>query len=450
MTRRAIVVTALVAASASLAATSASATDGYFSHGYGMKAKGMAGASTATAEDTFGGATNPAKMVFVGDRIDFGIDFFSPQRSASRSGSNIGIDGTADSDSTLFEIPEFGYNKLINPKFALGVSVYGNGGMNTDYPGGQIPSGTACGPGTPPTGFNPASGPYNLLCGNGRLGVDLSQLVIAPTASYKLSDTQAIGIAPLFGYQRFKAEGLQAFAGFSNSPSNVTNQGYDTASGWGARIGWFGKITDTLTLGAAYSTKIAMSKFDKYKGLFAEEGGFDMPENYNLGLAFKVSPTVTVAADYQRINYSGVKSVGNPSSLLLNCVGGDASACLGGSNGAGFGWQDINVWKLGVEYQYNDRLTLRGGYNRSDNPIQSKDVTINILAPGVVQDHLTLGATYVTQGGGELTLAYMHAFKNSVSGSSFFNNFTPPGATAGSEKIQMYEDSIGIAYGWKM
>jgi long-chain fatty acid transport protein len=447
--KRKVIVEALVLAAASLIATSASATDGYFSHGYGMKAKGMAGAGTAATADAFGGANNPAQMVFVGDRIDFGVDAFSPQRSASRSGSDplLNIDGSADSDSTLFAIPEFGFNKLINPKLALGVTVYGNGGMNTDYPGDQIPSASAC------AGFNPPTlpGPYNLLCGTGRLGVDLSQLVIAPTVAYKLTDSHAIGIAPLFGYQRFKAEGLQAFDNptFSTSPGNVTNQGYDTASGWGARIGWLGKITDQLTIGAAYSTKIAMSKFDKYKGLFADGGAFDMPENYNVGLAFKASPTVTIAADYQRINYSGIASVGNPSSLLLNCAGGDTSACLGGSNGAGFGWQDVNIWKLGVEYRYSDQLTLRGGYNHSDNPIQAKDVTINILAPGVVQDHVTLGLTYTFQGGGELTAAYMHAFQNSVTGSSLFSNFTAP-LSAGNEKIQMYENSLGIAYGWKM
>jgi long-chain fatty acid transport protein len=441
---------ALALVSASFAAVPSSATDGYFQHGNGMKGKGMAGASTAATNDAFGGANNPAQMVFVGNRIDFGVDAFSPQRSASRTGSNLGIDGSADSDSTLFAIPEFGFIRLIDPKVALGITVYANGGMNTDYPGDQIPSGTACGPAAPPNGFNPAPGPYNLLCGNGRLGVDLSQLVIAPTAAYKLSDNHAIGIAPLFGYQRFKAEGLQAFTGFSNSPNNVTNQGYDTASGWGARIGWLGKITDDLTLGAAYSTKISMSKFEKYKGLFAEGGGFDMPENYNVGLAYKVSTSVTVAADYQRINYSKVASVGNPSSLLLSCAGGDPSACLGGSNGAGFGWQDVNVWKLGIEYRYSEQLTLRGGYNHSDNPIQAKDVTINILAPGVVQDHVTLGLTYTFQGGGELTAAYMHAFQNSVTGPSFFNNFVPPPATAGTEKIQMYENSLGVAYGWKM
>ena len=102
--------------------------------------------------------------------------------------------------------------------------------------------------------------------------------------------------------------------------------------------------------------------------------------------------------------------------------------------------------KIGVEYQYSSALTLRAGYNHTDNPIQSRDVTFNILAPGVVQNHLTAGFTYSLSPSTEITMAYMHAFKNSVTGSSLFNNF---GVPAGNEKIQMSEDSLGIALGWK-
>jgi len=439
----------IIATAAACAATmQAWGTDGYFQHGYGIISKGMAGAGTAVASDTFGGASNPAKMVFVGNRLDVGVDLFSPRRSSERSGSSalLGpIDGSADSDSTLFAVPEFGYNKMIDSNLAVGVSVYGNGGMNTDYPGGQIPSASAC------AGFYgvPTPGPYNLLCGTGRLGVDLIQLIVAPTLSYKLSENQAIGIAPLFGFQRFKIDGLQAFAGFSTSPSDMSNRGNDTAQGVGFRVGWFGRSGDTLSFGAAYSTKIKMSNFDKYKGLFAEGGDFDMPVNYNAGIAAKVTPETMIALDYQHINYSGVKSVGNPSALLLQCAGGNLANCLGGSDGAGFGWHDVSVWKLGVEYRYSSRMTLRGGWNHTDNPIRAEDVTINILAPGVVQDHLTLGLTYLLESGGELSFAYMHAFNNSVSGSSFFNNFTG-GLPAGSETIQMHQNALGVAYGLKL
>jgi long-chain fatty acid transport protein len=122
---------------------------------------------------------------------------------------------------------------------------------------------------------------------------------------------------------------------------------------------------------------------------------------------------------------------------------------LGCDSCRGFGWSSTNVFKLGGEYQYNPNLVLRAGYNHTDNPISSRDVTINIVAPGVIKDHATLGFTYSLSKDSELTMAYMHAFKNSVQGSSLFNSFPIAPATAGSEKIQMYQDSLGIAYGMK-
>jgi long-chain fatty acid transport protein len=392
-----------------------------------------------------GGAVNPAKMVWVGNRIDFGADVFSPKRSSERTGTSgfgTGMNGSADSDSEYFLIPEFGYNRMINPNLSLGVTVYGNGGMNTDYPGGQIPGGTAC------AGFNsagPAGAPYNLLCGSGSLGVDMMQLIVAPTAAYKISPNHSLGISPLFAYQRFKVNGLQGFVGYtpSGTTSALTNQGYDSSTGWGVRIGWMGKLSDSVTVGAAYATKMEMGSFDKYRELFADQGLFDIPENYNLGVAFKATPKMTLAFDYQRINYSGISSVNNPSTNFGTQIG----STLGVAGGRGFGWEDINVFKLGVEYEYSQNLTLRGGLNHGDNPIQSRDVTFNIIAPGVVQDHLTLGLTYKTKSGGELTFAYMHAFEKSVTGSSLFNTWVPG---TGSETIKMHQDSFGIAYGWKM
>ena len=105
-----------LAVAGALAAGGAGATNGYFSHGYGMKAKGMGGVATARAVDAFGGANNPASMVWAGDRIDFGVDLFSPRREASRSGSApaLGpIDGAVDSDRNYCLSREVGYNKMI-------------------------------------------------------------------------------------------------------------------------------------------------------------------------------------------------------------------------------------------------------------------------------------------------------------------------------------------------
>ena len=420
------------------------ATNGYFAHGYGMKAKGMAGAATATASDAMGGANNPASMVWVGDRLDVGIDWFSPKRTAKRENTTGNANNfNQDSDSNNFFIPELGYNKMLGTNMSLGLTVYGNGGMNTDY-AGNTNSAAAC------TGSGSTALTLNALCGSGDLGVNLEQLVFAPTFAYKINPNHSIGVSPLIGYQRFAAKGLSAFGQISSDPANLTNRGHDDAWGWGIRVGWQGRITDTFTLGASYSSKIKMGEFDRYKGLFAEKGSFDIPENFNLGLAWKVMPTATIALDYQRINYGDVPAIAN-SSQQTGCTAappagpGVGSGCLGGSTGIGFGWKSIDVWKLGFEYQATKALTLRAGYNHGDNPIGSRDVTFNILAPGVVQDHVTLGMTYAMSPNSELTVAYMHAMEESVSGRTnptYFN-------VGGTETIKMKQNSLGVSYGMK-
>ncbi len=429
---------AIVAASGS-----AFATDGYFAHGYGMKAKGMGGAATAMASDAMGGANNPASMVWAGDRLDLGLDFFSPRRNISRSGSaDPFLNGSADSGSNLHYVPEFGFNKMLGWDMAMGVTVYGNGGMNTDYPGGQTAGSPTCG------AFLP--GGSNLLCGNGRLGIDLMQVIIAPTFAMKVNKQHSFGVSLLLAHQQFKASGIQSFAGFTPSGvgTNLSNLGRDKSNGVGLRLGWMGQLNDQLSMGAAYSPKMKMSKFDLYKELFADQGGFDIPENWSVGIAFKPNEQWKLAADYQQINYGGVNSVGNSSRMPLDALGfPGVPNSLGCSSCRGFGWSNIDVIKLGAEYQLIKDLTVRAGYNRAKNPIQSRDVTFNMLAPGVVQDHYTLGFTYNVSKDSELTMAYMHAAKNSVSGSSLFNSFT--GGTSGNEKIEMYQDSLGIAYGLK-
>ena len=158
------------------------ATNGYFSDGYGIKAKGMAGVGIALPQDGIAAATNPAGMAFVGDRADIGIDWFKPMRGADISGTGGACCNGAfqGNDSNNFLIPEFGYNRMLSPQLALGVSVYGNGGMNTDYS-------------QPNVLFNGGTANHS--------GVDLSQLFIAPTIAYKVTPQHSLGVSLNFAYQ---------------------------------------------------------------------------------------------------------------------------------------------------------------------------------------------------------------------------------------------------------
>ena len=405
-----------------LGASPVYATNGYFAHGFGVNAQALGGAGVALPQDTLDAAVNPANMVFLGKRYDLGIAFFNPNREYTVTGNPSGFPGTfgfapgtVKSDTKWFVIPSIGANWMLNADSSAGISIFGNGGMNTDYPTqtyGDASSSTT--------------------------GVDLSQLFIAPTYARKLAPQHAVGITPILAYQSFAQKGLQTLAPFSSDSGNLSNKGDDTAYGYGARIGYQGEIVPSLNLGLSYQTRIFMSKFKKYAGLLAEQGDFDIPSNWTAGLAYKTTPELTFVFDVQRINYSEVKSVGNP--MLPNLQ----TSQLGNDNGAGFGWKDMTVYKLGVQWQSSKEWIWRAGYSQGDQPIQDIEMPFNILAPGVIEQHATVGFTRAMANNQDLNFALTRAFSHSVSGA---NALEAPGQQTIELKMDQWQLALG--YAWK-
>jgi long-chain fatty acid transport protein len=416
-----------VAASVSPAAH---ATNGYFSHGFGTKSKALAGAGVALPQDSLAAATNPAGEVWVGDRMDLGIALFSPRREynsgASGGGATLqnafGGANAIKSDHNYFLIPNFGRNWMLNNDSSFSVAVFGNGGMNTDYK---------------------APGPF----GGGKTGVDLMQLFVAPTYSRKINASSSWGVSAILAAQRFKAVGLSNFAGFSSSPGNLTNRGYEMSYGAGLRIGWQGEVASGLTLGAAYTTKISMTKFDKYKGLFAQDGGFDIPASATVGLAWKTTPTSVLALDVQWINYNGVDAIANTiTPLTTSCTPGAPATgpgCLGASNGAGFGWRNMTIVKLGYQWESSPKWTWRVGVSHGRQPIPDSEVMFNILAPGVMETHVTGGFTMKMGKTSEFSMAAMYAPEKTVSGNA-------PAALGGMPiELKMKQFEVEASWGWR-
>ena len=143
-------------------------------------------------------------------------------------------------------------------------------------------------------------------------------------------------------YQTFDANGLTNFGIYSLDAANPTNNGKDSATGFGLRLGVQAEVAPGITLGASYQPEIDMSEFDKYADLFAESGDFDILSNWTIGLAWKISSESVFLIDVQQINYSDAASASNSITALTDgsCIPGapaTGSGCLGGSNGAGLG-----------------------------------------------------------------------------------------------------------------
>jgi long-chain fatty acid transport protein len=386
--------------------------------GYGTKQQGQGGAGVAKPGDSLAGATNPAGLLLVGNRFDIGLTLFRPNRNATISGNTLppgypDVNGAYDGNRVKnFVLPELGYSLQYRPNLALGVAIYGNGGLNTSY--------------TTPI----------LLLGTTRGGVNIEQVFISPTLAYKVGAHNSFGIAANIAIQLFADEGLQNFESTASiDPAHVSNNGNSYGTGGGVRVGWLGELNRVVSVGATYQSRTWVSKFNRYSGLFAEHGGFDVPANFAGGAAVKLGAKATLLYDEERILYGSVKSIANPLA---------SASPLGTDSGPGFGWHDINVVKTGIDYDVNPSLTLRGGYNHGGAPFDSSQAFFNLLAPAVTKDHLHAGATIGLKDGKEISFAYIHAFNNTVNGL----NAIPSAYGGGNVNLSMYQNSFQVAFGW--
>jgi len=405
----------------------AGATNGYFAHGYGARSKALAGASTARPLDSFAAAVNPASIAYIGDRLDAEIELFSPRRQYTVDGTPTLApgafplnSGTYQSDSEWFPVPAIGWNHRIDAEQAVGVTLYGNGGMNTDYV-------------ATPNPLCPFPGGSGTFCA-GTTGIDKAQAFIVPSYAHSFGDGRfSLGIAPIFAIQRFKARGLNAFAPFSSDPEHVSNQGYDYSFGGGVRVGGLVEVIPGVRFGASYKSRITMSKLDDYAGLFAEQGSFDIPESFNFGLAWDINKEITTSFDVEHIRYSQIDSVGNP--MFPNLM----TKRLGEDGGPGFGWKDMTIFKLGAEWRPNKRWTWRAGVSYGAQPIPKSEVLFNVLAPGVQEYHLTTGFSRAIGDKDEVNFAFMYSPSNSVKG---------PNPLSPKQNIELEMDQYSFQLGW--
>lgn len=240
----------------------AGATDGYFQVGFGARQNALGGAGVANSTDAMAQTLNPAGIVGVGDQWQVGGAAFMPFRGYSATGTGLVAAGSVDSDANIFIMPNFALVRQIDAQSAWGISVYGNGGMNTTY--SAVPNATLGCAGM-------GGGAPGVFCG-GVSGVDLMQAFISLDYARQAGPVK-FGIAPTLAVQRFQAKGLGLFAGFSTSGGNVTDNGFDYSFGGGLRAGIEIEATPGLRFGLSGQTKMYMTKFDKYSGLFDDQGG---------------------------------------------------------------------------------------------------------------------------------------------------------------------------------
>jgi long-chain fatty acid transport protein len=405
------------------------ASNGYFPHGVGSKNKSLAGAGMAMPEEAISMVNNPAVAVLLGNRLEAGLTAFMPRRNyttfESESGGEQGVFtiGPADIDSSkeLFLMPEFAGIKQLQNDTALGTAFYMRSGMSTAYKGGVA-------------AFDPdGSGPLDVTSlpgtfGDGDIRFELSQAYVDIAWAKKLSEDTSFGISVVLATQSLEVGGLRglsqysevfAASGGAQTPSALSGNGTDRSYGVGLKVGFHHEFADKFSFGLMYQSKISMGAHDDYSDLLADAGKLDIPPWVRMGASWQALPQLTVSIDAQQMWFSKIDALANSFGNLDHCPsaqrgGVEPGSCLGGANGAGFGWADVPVYSLGLSWLVNDNWTLRAGISNSEQPVPREETTLNLLFPSMSEVHFTSGVTWRMGNDRELSFAFMYTEEESL------------------------------------
>jgi long-chain fatty acid transport protein len=388
-----------------------------------VKATGRAATCIADPLDSLVGAYNPAGITGVGDRLDveggwtrnFGTSRVSGNLSPLAPLVNRNFQGMRTHDVYP---GAFGLTKafcVCDYELAAGVVFYNRNYQKTTYNRSLV------------------------LLGTSHLGLEYFHQTLSPILAIRICNSHSFGISGNYQVERLKVNGLENFdnALFSNHPGRVTNNGYSWATGWSFTLGYWGQLTDCLSIGLTYQPKTCMHKLGKYKGFLAEHGKLNIPPKYGAGIAYRVLPCVTVAFDVEYIQWDRIRSLRNR--LLHHGV----LERLGTRHGPGFGFRNQTYYRIGAEWQIDDCWAVRVGFRHANSPVRKSQTTINLLTIDCVEDFATIGATWSWRCF-EVSSFFAWGFQNRIRG----RNVIPAQFGGGNVRLKEQKYALGLAIGW--
>jgi long-chain fatty acid transport protein len=405
-----------------LAAPAAWAGDGHTLHGVGAVNSAMGGAGVALPIDTIGGLLlNPALAVGQdGSHFAFSAEYNEAKNAVESSVQTpIGtFGGHTDEAGDRALIPAFGFvHHTRGSNFAYGIGFLGLAGFGADYPQDN---------------HNPILAPQPQ--GFGRVYSNYQLLKVPTVLAWQISDAFSFGLSLNAAHATLTADP----AGFASpdcsspqGPCFVPHVNADSAWGYGAGVGIRYKITQTLALGASYNSKTKFQTFewnsavaDPQLATFGQARKIklqlDMPAVTIVGLGWTPVDRLAVALDEKLVNY---ESTAGFSDVL--------------------GFKNIKVTELGLQYRATDIVTLRGGYNKSQNPIPADRTFFTIETPAIFKTHYCGGIGLKVSDILNLDLAYYHVPENKITGPIFGPTGPVPGATV---STLMAMDSVVLTF----
>jgi long-chain fatty acid transport protein len=412
-------------------------TDGHFLHGAGPVNEAMGGADTGLCLDATGAiAWNPACTArFTGRRFEFHGTVFVPNRSLSSvvianafgpgvPGATLSGTTTSKTDTSFMPGIAFIYHPA-GSATAYHFGMLAVSGFGVDYPANTDFSNPILTP-QAPNGF-----------GFGRIRSDYMLVTLPVGLARQITERFSVGFSavPSFSMlQVIPAPFSAPVSGGSSMPYYLPARNHAPSFGGGFNVGVHYAF-EKVSLGVSYRAPVWFQQFRwKSKDLTQSSHNLNfqmnLPQVVSVGTGISPAKSTRIGIDVRWINYA-------------NTPGFDKAGYNDTGAVAGFGWKNIWTISAGVQQKVSKSTRLMAGYNFSENPISGKYTFFNTPAPAIVQHHATAGLTQ-SMGKMDMSVAYYHAFQNSISGPWV----SPMGAIPGtSVTSRMSENSITFGFG---
>ncbi|MEE9342997.1 MAG: outer membrane protein transport protein [Gammaproteobacteria bacterium] len=405
------------------------ATNGLNLLGFGTESMAMAGADIAVARDTFALNINPAGLAQIEHSR---LDQYAAVAYAFDYSHNDAFNENTKTSNKHAYLADLGYVKRFSKSLTAGFGLFAQGGAGNKF-----------------RNLNTAFGTRD------DLGVTFAIARIIPGLAYAVNDKLSLGLSLLLTRSTLEQEvfpdtsftdpgnTLPPFFGFHLKDASTLRPGI--------KAGVMYKPGKSLTLGLTYTSKVTLKLkdghanvnlsaigLDKVRYRNASASGIDQPEELGIGAAWQVTNKLLLAAELNWINWSD--AVKRSSLKLKDPDNATAPPVL--EQSMNLNWRDQYVVALGAAYDWNDRLTLRGGFNYGRNPVPAN--TINPLLAAIAKYHITTGLSYQLTPHWKAGTALEYQLKTSQ---NYTNQQLPFGAKS-KETLHMMSLHFMVSYIW--
>ena len=384
-----------------LFSTAAIAQTGHVMQGVGAVNMSMGGASTAQPLDISGSLYwNPATISSFNDNIlklDVGLFFSSPELSSSLPAGMLGpgtpsVSGVTKDDRGVSIMPNIAYLwSKKDSKHTFGASAFGISGFGVTFP--EESNNPFNSNFNPLENSNPINYPQEAM-GFGHIESDYMLLQIGLSYAYEITDKLSIGAQPNFNYAALEL--------IPNPTASPTMAGYPSTNkassiGFGAQFGLFYDSGYGLKLGASYKTTQKFSEF-KFDNTYLDNSSsnnelqMDYPAIFSLGLGYSTKD-IDLALDFRRVDYENTDGFSETGWTPTGSV-------------AGFGWENISIVSVGLQYKVFNKMPLRFGYTYSSNPIPEEITFFNIPATAIIKHAYQFGLSYMVKDNWNIDAVY--------------------------------------------